>query len=516
MSLARTLGIGLTGLNGQLIEIEADVGNGIPGFLLLGLPDASLNESRERIRSAARNSGIPLPNRRITVNLTPATLHKRGSGFDLAIVLATLAADRIITLPPGVIYLAELGLDGSLRPVAGVLPAVMAAVNAGCPQVVVASENLAEAELVAGAKVRSYDHLSQLLADCGADPSALRFRARHHSPQRKPNVWTGLDVRALDLAEVIGQAQGRYALEVAAAGGHHLLLTGPPGAGKTMLAQRLPGLLPDLDDAQAMETTAVHSLAAGGGQITSLIRRPPFEAPHHSASMVALIGGGSGIPRPGAASRAHRGVLFLDESPEFSATALDALRQPLESGVLTLHRAAGIATYPARFQLVMAANPCPCGRNLGKGTDCTCSPMQRRRYLARLSGPLLDRIDMQLFVPQLSAREMASRGPVESSAQVAARVREARGQQRDRLKRWGIGINAEVPGSILRNELRLVAATLSGLNKAAESLRLSARGYDRVLRIAWSIADLNSHACPTAEDVDVALQLRQHGKGDIG
>ncbi len=516
MSLARTLGIGLTGLNGQLIEIEADVGNGIPGFLLLGLPDASLNESRERIRSAARNSGIPLPNRRITVNLTPATLHKRGSGFDLAILLATLAADRSITPQPEVVYLAELGLDGSLRPVPGVLPSVMAAVRAGYPEIVVAAGNLAEAELVAGAKVRSYDHLSQLLADCGADPSGLRFRARHHSPQRKPGVWAGVDVRALDLAEVVGQAQGRYALEVAAAGGHHLLLTGPPGAGKTMLAQRLPGLLPDLDDVQAMETTAVHSLAAGGGQITALIRRPPFEAPHHSASMVALIGGGSGVPRPGAASRAHRGVLFLDESPEFSATALDALRQPLESGVLTLHRAAGTATYPARFQLVMAANPCPCGRNLGKGTDCTCTPMQRRRYLARLSGPLLDRIDMQLFVPQLSAREMASRGPVESSALVAARVREARAQQRDRLKRWGIGTNAEVPGSILRNELRLVAATTAGLNKAAESLRLSARGYDRVLRIAWSIADLNQHACPTAEDVDVALQLRQHGKGDVG
>ncbi len=516
MSLARTLGICLSGLEGQLIEIEADIGNGIPAFILLGLPDAALNESRERIRAAARNSGVPLPNRRLTVNLTPATVHKRGSGFDLAIVLAALAADRAITAPAGVVYVAELGLDGSLRPVSGVLPAVMSAVQAGYPNVVVASANESEAQLVTGARVRSYAHLSQVLADSGADPLALRFRARHEPPTKHGARWPSAGSPQPDLSEVIGQAQGRYALEVAAAGGHHLLFTGPPGAGKTMLAQRLAGLLPDLGEAEALETTAVHSLAAGNTRITSLMRRPPFESPHHSASMVALIGGGSGIPRPGAASRAHQGVLFLDEAPEFSAVALDALRQPMESGVLTLHRAAGVACYPARFQLLLAANPCPCGRNLGKGTDCTCTPMARRRYLARLSGPLLDRVDMQLFVPQLTSKALAGHGGGEPSAVVAARVRVARAAAGERLRRWGIGTNSLVPGSVLRNELRLGPATVAGLNRATESLRLSARGYDRVLRLAWSIADLNSHACPTAADVEVALQLRQHGKGDVG
>ncbi len=315
MSLGRSSGVSLVGLNGHMIEVEADIGGGLPSFLLLGLPDASLIEARDRIRSATRNAGVPLSPRRITVNLVPASLPKRGSSFDLAIVVAAAAASGLITNPAGVVYIAELGLDGSLRPVPGVLPAVMAAVRAGRPDIVVAAGNEAEARLVPGARITSYRHLAEVMAAYGAveaivpvhRPATARSRAVPAGGQAKAPV----DVP--DLSEVVGQPLARFAVEVAAAGGHHLLLVGPPGAGKTMLAERLPGLLPDLDDAEAMEATAIHSLQRGTTGLDRLLRRPPYESPHHSASMVALIGGGAGLPRPGAASRAHRGVLFLDE-----------------------------------------------------------------------------------------------------------------------------------------------------------------------------------------------------------
>ncbi|GAA3693716.1 YifB family Mg chelatase-like AAA ATPase [Zhihengliuella alba] len=524
-ALGRALGVALTGLQGDIVEVEADIGGGLPSFVLLGLPDASLAESRDRIRSAARNTGVALSPRRLTVNLLPASLPKRGSGLDLAILVAALSADGAIPSVPDAVFIGELGLDGTIRTVPGVLPAVMAALAQGIRRVVVPSANLHEARLVPGVDVRGFEHAAELLAHLGVDPGLLvRHGAGHGADAPVPtdhhvdgqSAGTGTAARTaattsagLDFADVRGQELARYALEVAAAGGHHVLLSGEPGAGKTMLAERLPGILPDLDDAQALEVTAIHSLH-GRRPITRLMRRPPLEAPHHNATMAALIGGGSGVPHPGAASRAHRGVLFLDEAPEFPARVLDALRQPLEAGELTLHRSGGAATYPARFQLVLAANLCPCGRTGSVGSECECTAIARRRYLSRLSGPLLDRIDLQINVPRVPATQLSSGPAPECSAVIAERVAAARSRQERRLGPHGILRNAEVPGRLLRNELAPAPTELAQISRAAENGWLSARGIDRVLRIGWTIADLRGADRPERPDFDIALQLRQH------
>jgi magnesium chelatase family protein len=508
MALGRTYSIALVGLNGYVVEVEADIGQTLPAFVILGLPDAALNEAKERIRSAAKNSGIPLSRRKITANLIPASLPKRGSGFDLAVTMAVLRASNDVKATGRTVFIAELGLDGRLRPVRGILPAVMASVQAGYPDVVVAQANLAEASLVPGARVRGYRTLARLALDFGADPQelALDFEPDDAEDADEGQLLTG---QCPDMADVAGQGDARQALEVAAAGAHHLLLTGPPGAGKTMLAERLPGLLPDLGDHESMEVTAIHSLCGLPSSAVQLLRRPPFENPHHSATAAAIIGGGSGLPRPGAASRAHRGVLFLDEAPEYERRVLDALRQPLESGELVIHRAAGTAAYPARFQLVLAANPCPCGKASGKGLDCTCTPIMRRRYLARMSGPLLDRVDIQLQVERVSLAEFGQAGGEEDTATVASRVRDARDRQRERLRCFGLETNSQVPGRILRGELRLAPAATRILDQALERGVLTARGYDRVLRLAWTLADLGERELPDANDIGQALGLRQ-------
>ncbi|MCL2089626.1 MAG: YifB family Mg chelatase-like AAA ATPase [Micrococcales bacterium] len=504
MALGRTYAVALVGMRAHLVEVEAHLAASIPAFSLVGLPDTALSEARDRVRAAVASAGLVWPSRRITVNLSPATLPKSGSGFDLAVAVAVLAGAGLVDAErvAGVVHLGELGLDGRLRPVRGVLPAVAGAVAAGRTRIVVPAGNADEAQLVPGAEVRAADHLTQVAAWYGAEvevPDDVR-------PVRDAPALAARAVEA-DLADVLGQDDARRGLEVAAAGGHHLLLVGPPGTGKTMLARRLPGLLPDLDADASVEVTAVHSVAGTFDAAQGLVRRPPFEDPHHTATPAAIVGGGSGVARPGAASRAHHGVLFLDEAPHFAAAVLQSLRQPLEHGELVLHRSAGAARYPARFQLVMAANPCPCGRYSGKGVGCTCRVEARRRYFDRLSGPLLDRVDLQLEVPPpRSGIAPGIRG--ESTAQVAARVTAARDRARTRLAASGWRTNAEVPGPWLRGRLERTDPVCAELGQAVDRHWLSLRGADRVLRVAWTIADLAGAEHPSRDHLGEAMVLR--------
>ncbi|UNX55899.1 YifB family Mg chelatase-like AAA ATPase [Georgenia sp. TF02-10] len=513
MGLGRTRTVTLVGIEGHMVEVEAHIANGLPAFTLVGLPDAAVNEARERVRAAVTSTGLSWPARRTTVNLSPASLPKSGTGLDLALAVAVLAADGL----PGAdavaarVHLGELGLDGRVHPVRGVLPAVAAAVAAGHREVVVPAGNAVEAGLVPGARVHPVHHLAELVRAYGGPglPAPPLPSPPGPPPAAEPAGPPP------DLAEVLGQDDARFALEVAAAGGHHLFLLGPPGAGKSMLAACLPGLLPDLTDAEAVEVTAVHSVAGTLDAVTGLLRRPPFEDPHHTATPAAVVGGGSGLPRPGAASRAHRGVLLLDEAPEFSPRVLQTLRQPLERGELVLHRAAGTARYPARFQLVLAANPCPCGQATGKGLRCTCTPMERRRYLGRLSGPLLDRIDIQVDVDRVTRAALAVAAAAEPSAAVARRVAAARARQRHRLAGTPWRTNAEVPGSWLRGpEGHLPPAVRRPLERALDRGTLSMRGLDRVLRLSWTLADLAGAPAPTAADVGTAIGLRTRGEHD--
>ncbi|MFF7983709.1 YifB family Mg chelatase-like AAA ATPase [Streptomyces sp. NPDC007901] len=525
MGFARTCSVALVGVEGVVVEVQADLEPGVAAFTLVGLPDKSLTESKDRVRAAVVNSGAAWPSKKLTVGLSPASVPKAGSGFDLAVACAVLgAAERIDPrVLADIVMIGELGLDGRVRPVRGILPAVLAAAHAGYEQVVVPECAAAEASLVPNLSVLGVRTLRQLVAILADEPVPDE---EPDDPGRPDPLLAGLRVPGTgaatgmhtpgaarhdghDLADIVGQLSARTAVEVAAAGGHHLFLEGPPGAGKTMLAERLPAVLPTLTREESLDVTAVHSVAGLLPPGKPLIDVAPYCAPHHSATMQSLVGGGPGIARPGAVSLSHRGVLFLDEAPEFNTQALDALRQPLEAGHVVIARSAGVVRFPARFLMVLAANPCPCGRFSLTDDFCECPPSAVRRYQSRLSGPLLDRVDLRVQVDRVTRAELTERGARgESTAAVADRVRTARERAVLRLTGTPWRTNSEVPGRELRSRWHARAGAMDEAERNLERGILTARGLDRVLRVAWTVADLAGHDRPDARDVALALQLR--------